>query len=289
MIRSMTGFARCELPHPQGILTWEIKTLNHRFLDLQMRLPDTLRAAEMTFREMIRQNVGRGRVEAVLKLQHTIDEKSHLQCDEARLKALLSAIERIDALSSFSHGAPSLDALLAYPGIVTEKEVDMTALEPVARTALTQCLALLNRSREREGQALREAIAARLEKMEILAKAVHARQPELLKAQERKLLERLEALSIQTEPHRLEQELVFWAQKMDNGEEIDRLLTHVSEIRRILQEKGSVGKTLDFMMQELNREANTLGSKSLDSQTSKASVDLKVLIEQMREQVQNIE
>ncbi len=289
MIRSMTGFARCELPYPQGILSWEIKTLNHRFLDIQTRLPEALRAAEMTFRDVIRQHVGRGRVEAVLKLQHTIDEKSHLQCDEARLKALLSAIGRIETLSSFSHGAPSLDALLAYPGIVTEIEVDMTALEPVAITALSQCLVLLNQSRQREGQALSEAITERLEKMEILAKAAHARQPELLEAQERKLLEKLQALSVQADPHRLEQELVFWAQKMDNGEEIDRLLTHVTEIRRILQEKGSVGKTLDFMMQELNREANTLGSKSLDAETSKASVDLKVLIEQMREQVQNIE
>lgn len=289
MIRSMTGFARCELPYPQGILSWEIKTLNHRFLDIQMRLPEALRAAEMTFRDVIRQHVVRGRVEAILKWQYAVDEKSHLRCDEARLKALLSAIERIETLSSFSHGAPSLDALLAYPGIVTEVEVDSLALEPVAIAALTEALSVLNQSREREGQALSNAILERLEKMEIFAKTAQARQPELLQAQERKLLEKLQALSISADSHRLEQELVFWAQKMDNSEEIDRLLTHVNEIRRILRDKGSVGKTLDFMMQELNREANTLGSKSLDAQTSKISVDLKVLIEQMREQIQNIE
>lgn len=289
MIRSMTGFAHSELAHAQGILTWEIKAVNHRFLDIQIRLPDAMRAVEMTFRETIRQHINRGRIDALLKLQWSVDKKSNLQCDEARLKALLAAVDRIETLSPFSHGAPSLDCLLTYPGIVTEVEIDMIQLEPLATKALEQGLNLLNESRQREGQALQQAIVERLHKVEVLAKEVNARQPELLQRQHSKLLERLEHSPVQGDAHRLEQELVFWAQKIDNSEEVDRLLTHVSEIRRILQQTDSVGKTLDFMMQELNREANTIGSKSLDSQVSKATVDLKVLIEQMREQVQNIE
>lgn len=289
MIRSMTGFAHCEIAYPQGVLTWEIKAVNHRFLDIQIRLPDALRAVEMAFRETIRQHISRGRIEAWLKLQWSMDKKSSLQCDETRLKALLAAVDRIEALSPFSHGAPSLDCLVTYPGIVTEVEVDTIELEPVAIKGLEQGLSLLNESRQREGQALQQAILERLHKVETLAKEVNARQPELLQRQHNKLVERLQHSPVPGDAHRLEQELVFWAQKIDNSEEVDRLLTHVAEIRRILQQSGSVGKTLDFMMQELNREANTMGSKSLDSQVSKATVDLKVLIEQMREQIQNIE
>lgn len=289
MIRSMTGFACSELAQPQGLLTWEIRAINHRFLDIQIRLPDAMRAAEMAFRETIRQFIGRGRIEAQLKVQWSVDKKSSLQCDEARLKALLAAVDRIESLSPFSHGAPSLDCLVTYPGIVTDVEIDMAELEPIATQGLQQGLILLNESRQREGQALQRAIMERLHKVETLAKEVSLRQPELLQRQQDKLLERLQKSPVHGDAQRLEQELVFWAQKVDNSEEVDRLLTHVSEIRRILQGSDSVGKTLDFMMQELHREANTMGSKSLDSQISKATVDLKVLIEQMREQVQNIE
>jgi uncharacterized protein (TIGR00255 family) len=289
MIRSMTGFARHELAHPQGVLSWEMRAVNHRFLEFQFRLPDAMRALEMRFREVIRQQVERGRIDATLKLQWSIAKTGALQCDEVRLNALLAAVERIETLSPFSHSAPSLDCLLMYPGIISEIEIDVTQIETIAVTALEQALGLLNDSRQREGDALRLAIIDRLHKVEALAKEVSLHQPELLKRQQNKLLERLQHSPVQGDAQRLEQELVFWAQKIDNSEEVDRLLTHVAEVRRLLQQKGSVGKTLDFMMQELNREANTMASKSLDSQVSKATVDLKVLIEQMREQVQNIE
>lgn len=289
MIRSMTGFARAELAYPQGMLTWEIRAVNHRFLDIQIRLPEALRAQEMTFRDVIRQHIERGRIEAMLKLQYSADNARALRCDEARVAALLTAVERIETLSPFSHSAPSLDCLLSYPGVITEAEVDMSQVESLAVEGLQRAVMILNDSRQREGQALQQAIIERLHKVESLAKDVNARQPELLQRQQAKLLERLQHAPVQGDAHRLEQELVFWAQKVDNSEEIDRLMTHVVEIRRILQQKSSVGKTLDFMMQELNREANTMASKSLDSQVSKATVDLKVLIEQMREQVQNIE
>ncbi len=289
MIRSMTGFARHELAHPQGVLSWEIRAVNHRFLDIQMRLPEAVRALEMRFREVIRQHIERGRIDVSLKLQWSIDKTGTLQCDEARLDALLTAVERIETLSPFSHSAPSLDCLLMYPGIISEVEIDVTQIETVAVAALEQSIKLLNDSRQREGEALKQAIVERLHKVEVLAKEVGSRQPELLQRQQAKLLERLKQSPVQGDAQRLEQELVFWAQKIDNSEEVDRLLTHVAEVRHLLQQTGSVGKTLDFMMQELNREANTMASKSLDSQVSKATVDLKVLIEQMREQVQNIE
>lgn len=289
MIRSMTGFARHELAYPQGVLSWEIRAVNHRFLDIQMRLPEAVRALEMRFREVIRHHIERGRIDASLKLQWSIDKTGTLQCDEARLSALLAAVERIENLSPFSHSAPSLDCLLMYPGIISEVEIDVTQIETIAVTALEQSLKLLNDSRQREGEALKQAIIERLHKVEVLAKEVGSRQPELLQRQQAKLLERLQQSPVQGDAQRLEQELVFWAQKIDNSEEVDRLLAHVAEVRHLLQQKGSVGKTLDFMMQELNREANTMASKSLDSQVSKATVDLKVLIEQMREQVQNIE
>ncbi len=289
MIRSMTGFARHELAHPQGVLSWEIRAVNHRFLDIQMRLPEAVRALEMRFREVIRQHIERGRIDVSLKLQWSIDKTGTLQCDEARLDALLTAVERIETLSPFSHSAPSLDCLLMYPGIISEVEIDVTQIETVAVAALEQSIKLLNDSRQREGEALKQAIVERLHKVEVLAKEVGSRQPELLQRQQAKLLERLKQSPVQGDAQRLEQELVFWAQKIDNSEEVDRLLTHVAEVRHLLQQIGSVGKTLDFMMQELNREANTMASKSLDSQVSKATVDLKVLIEQMREQVQNIE
>jgi uncharacterized protein (TIGR00255 family) len=289
MIRSMTGFARYELAHAQGVLSWEIRAVNHRFLDIQMRLPEAVRALEMRFREVIRQHIERGRIDVSLKLQWSIDKTGTLQCDEARLNALLTAVERIENLSPFSHSAPSLDCLLMYPGIINEAEIDVTQIETVAVAALEQSIKLLNDSRQREGEALKEAIIERLHKVEALTKEIGLRQPDLLQRQQAKLLERLQQSPVQGDAQRLEQELVFWAQKIDNSEEVDRLLTHVAEVRRLLQQTGSVGKTLDFMMQELNREANTMASKSLDSQVSKAAVDLKVLIEQMREQVQNIE
>ncbi len=289
MIRSMTGFARHESAHPQGILSWEIRAVNHRFLDIQFRLPDAMRALEMRFREVIRLQVERGRIDATLKLQWSLDKTGALQCDEVRLKALLAVVERIEILSPFSHSAPSLDCLLTYPGIIKDVEMEVTQIEAEAVRALEQGLASLNDSRQREGDALKHAIIERLHKVEALAKEVGLRQPELLQRQQAKLLERLQQSPVQGDAQRLEQELVFWAQKVDNSEEVDRLLAHVAEVRRILQQSGSVGKTLDFMMQELNREANTMASKSLDSQVSKATVDLKVLIEQMREQVQNIE
>ncbi len=289
MIRSMTGFARHELAHPQGVLSWEIRAVNHRFLDIQMRLPDAMRLLEMRFREVIRQYIERGRIDVTLKLQWSIDKTGTLRCDEARLNALLTTVERIEALSPFAHSAPSLDCLLMYPGIINEVEIDVAQIETVAVAALEQSLKTLNGSRQREGEALNLAIMDRLHKVDTLAKEVGLRQPELLQHQQAKLLERLQQSPVQGDAQRLEQELVFWAQKIDNSEEVDRLLTHVTEVRRLLQQTGSVGKTLDFMMQELNREANTMASKSLDSQISKAAVDLKVLIEQMREQVQNIE
>jgi uncharacterized protein (TIGR00255 family) len=285
----MTGFARYEAAHPQGILSWEIRAVNHRFLDIQFRLPDSVRALEMRFRECIREYVERGRIDVTLKLQWSVDKTGALQCDEARLNALLAAVERIETLSPFSHSAPSLDCLLMYPGIINEVEMDVTQIETVIVTALEHSLKLLNDSRQREGDALKQAIIERLHKVEALAKEVGLWQPELLQRQHSKLLQRLQQSPVQGDAQRLEQELVFWAQKIDNSEEVDRLLTHVAEVRRLLEQKGSVGKTLDFMMQELNREANTMASKSLDSQVSKVAVDLKVLIEQMREQVQNIE
>ncbi len=243
MIRSMTGFARHELAHPQGVLSWEIRAVNHRFLDIQMRLPEAVRALEMRFREVIRQHIERGRIDVSLKLQWSIDKTGTLQCDEARLDALLTAVERIETLSPFSHSAPSLDCLLMYPGIISEVEIDVTQIETVAVAALEQSIKLLNDSRQREGEALKQAIVERLHKVEVLAKEVGSRQPELLQRQQAKLLERLKQSPVQGDAQRLEQELVFWAQKIDNSEEVDRLLTHVAEVRHLLQQIGSVGKT----------------------------------------------
>ena len=180
MIRSMTGFARFESSQATGVLTWEIKTVNHRFLDIQLRLPDAFRSLEIACRDVIRQHIQRGRVDATLKWQSIQDNQSTLQCDAARVRALLDVAKQIEALSPFNHTPPSLESLLVYPGVITTQELDIATLEPAVLAGLQHTVLLVNEHREREGQALQQAIRERLETMTTLAHEVKARQPELL-------------------------------------------------------------------------------------------------------------
>ncbi len=287
MIRSMTGFARTECQLPWGTLTWELRSVNHRYLDLYLRLPEELRRLENDSRTRLSARLGRGKVEATLLFQATPGENG-LQLDEPLLQALIDAAERISA--RLQRPAPlSATDLLRWPGVVTSAVPDLEALQREALDLLESAVDELVATREREGARLAELIRERLEAMEPLVEQIRRRRPQVIQAQGEKLRERLAKLQIEADPQRLEQEIALLAQRLDVDEELDRLQAHIQEVHRLLGSDKPVGRRLDFLMQELNREANTLASKSADAETTRAAVELKVLIEQMREQIQNIE
>jgi uncharacterized protein (TIGR00255 family) len=288
MIRSMTAFARQEADTPLGTLSWEIRSVNHRYLELAVRLPDELRAAEHAVRERLNARLGRGKVDCSCRYRPAAGALSPVTVDRDRLSRVLAACREVAEQVEQSTPLNPIE-LLRWPGVVREVEPDIRPLQEQALALLERTLDDLIDAREREGEKIRDLLQQRCMAMTGLVEEARRRLPEIRLATREKLLARLSELQAPADPGRLEQELVFLAQKMDVDEEMDRLGGHIEEVSHVLGREEPVGRRLDFLMQELNREANTLGSKSAAPETTRISVELKVLIEQMREQVQNAE
>jgi len=288
MIRSMTGFARCERATASGVLVWELRGVNHRYLEISLRLPEELRGAESEFRQAIAAAARRGKVDATLYLRSAAVGAHEIQFDEALLERLIESASHVRRRLGVTGRIDAVD-LLRWPGVVSEPEHDTAPLMAVAGTLLDEALASFSASRANEGGRIEQMLTTRARAVQRISKQVAARLPEVHERIRARLQERLGLLTGEGNPDRLEQEIVVLLQKMDVAEELDRLQSHVEEMFTALAADEAVGRKLDFLMQEFNREANTLSSKSQDVETTRAAVELKVLIEQMREQVQNVE
>jgi len=286
MIRSMTGFARVEQQTPGGRLAWEIRAVNHRYLDLQLRLPEDFRGLENDLRGRGMGALSRGKVEATLKLQAERSAAAS-QLDEDRLAALADTLQRVGAALDVT--PPDALAVLAWPGVLREESSALDPLVAAADALFSAALEDFNSTREREGARLGEFILTRLDAMRDIVARVRQRAPQVRDGWLQRLRSRCQDLGVDVDPARLAQEAVLAAQRLDVDEELSRLDAHLDEIHGVLKRREAVGRRLDFLMQELNREANTLSSKSQDEEMTRLAVELKVLIEQMREQVQNIE
>ena len=288
MPKSMTGFGRHSTDTSFGELAWEIRSVNHRYLEVQLRIPDEFRAHEVAIRKAIAARVNRGKVDASLRLRANSESVSDIPIDAGALAALTSAIAAVKQAIPDSAPVNPLE-VLQWPG-VTAKQIDITedksreVMESL-NTALDDFLA----TRDREGEKTAEMLSSRAAQIRERVCDVKQCRPAVVQRQLEKLKSKLSDLDLQADPQRLEQEMVFTAQRLDIDEEIDRLNAHLNELDKVLKRSGPIGRRLDFLMQEFNREANTMGSKSSDVDTTGATVDIKVLIEQMREQVQNIE
>ncbi|MGB0468351.1 MAG: YicC/YloC family endoribonuclease [Pontibacterium sp.] len=289
MTRSMTAFARQEAEYSWGSLVWEVRSVNHRYLEPHLRLPESLRDLEGSLREQLRKKLSRGKVECTLRF-HPEAQTQQLTVNNEFAKELIAAADQISALSLSGNTQPlnPLD-VLRWPGVLQDAKTDMDQVKAEALKLFAVALDDLIAGRGREGIELNNLIEQRLAAIAGIVIEVRAKLPQILQAQRDNLRARLDELKDELDEGRLEQEMVLLAQKADVDEEMDRLNTHVQEVRRVLKQKGPIGRRLDFLMQELNREANTLSSKSIVAETTQNAVELKVLIEQMREQIQNIE
>ena len=287
MVHSMTAFARHEQATAHGTLSWELRSVNHRYLEPHLRLPEAFRDLEGAVREALRQGLSRGKVECTLRFAEENAGKP-LQVDSERARQLINAAEQVAALIKQPAPLNPLE-VLAWPGVLVADSADPQALNAAALKLFDQALDELKAGRAREGAELAKLLNERLDSILDEVAALRELVPQMLAGQRAKIETRFAEMQAELDPQRLEQELVLLAQKSDVAEELDRLSTHVSEVRRVLKAGGAAGRRLDFLMQELNREANTLGSKAFDTRSTQAAVNLKVLIEQMREQVQNIE
>lgn len=289
MPRSMTGYARQETQHPWGQLICEVRSVNHRYLEPTFRLSDSFKRFEAQLRESLRKRLGRGKIEVVVAMKTEDASEAAMEINLPLARALLDMTQQINALCKNAGPVNCLD-ILKWPGVLNTQELDQAALEQAALAQFNATLTAMIEAREREGRELSSLIEQRLQGIVAEVEKVRARYPEVLAAQEQKLRSKLEALQVEVDRDRLTQELVYLAQKSDIAEELDRLEAHITEVRRTLKQKNEpIGRRLDFLMQELNREANTLSSKAIASDITQSSIDIKVFIEQMREQVQNIE
>lgn len=286
-IHSMTAFARESANTEQGMLTIELRTVNHRYLDSSFKLPDSLRALEPKLREMIANNLARGKVDCMMRLQANPQRSASLVINREMLEDLAKASSEIETVIKTAQ--PTALQVLQFPGICSASEDSEEELHKASLVLAKQALSSLADNRVREGAKLAKMINERIQLVEAEVAMTKARVPELLQQQRDKVIARIQELEVDVDQGRLEQELVHLSHKADVDEELDRLDAHVSEVRRTLDKGGPCGRRLDFLMQELNREANTLSSKSTSSGTTQNAVELKVLIEQMREQIQNIE
>jgi len=285
----MTAFARVERKHDFGTLTWELRSVNHRYLDIGLRLPEDLRGIDQAVREKISIRCKRGKIDCSLRYKAETAVKSEkIQLDLDTARSVVEACRQIEAIIGGGQRLRAVD-VLQWPGVVKETEKDYTPIEAAAIEQLGPSLDELMATRGREGERTAAQLLERCDAISAIVAEVRIRRPEVLDYIRNKVETKLAEMQVNVDRERLEQELVIVAQRMDVAEELDRLGTHIAEMRNVLKSNEPVGRRLDFLMQELNREANTLGSKSADAQTTKAAVDLKVLIEQMREQVQNIE
>lgn len=287
MICSMTGYATITKETPNASLNIELRAVNNRYLDILFRLPDDFRMLESAMRTCLSETLSRGKVECRFSIASRAQDNPSQQVNQAALNQLLSLSKTIQSTTPEAKSL-TIAEILQWPGILSE-DSPIDDWREQCMVLLNDVLAEFQASREREGEKLKTVLLDRLSQMRQLIKTVSPRIPELITAFEARLKTRLQEAAINDDDDRIRQELTIFAGKIDVDEELTRLQTHLDEVERILQKGGAVGKRLDFMMQELNREANTIGSKSVDIEISKISMELKVLIEQMREQVQNIE
>ncbi|MCA0893436.1 YicC/YloC family endoribonuclease [Microbulbifer agarilyticus] len=289
-VRSMTAFGRGEVNYSTGTAVWEMRSVNHRYLEPHFRLPEAARALEPKLREQLRKTLNRGKLEMTLNLRATSGEAAAIEVNQALVEQLLAAAKQV---SPGLGGVGSLPLnpmeILKWPGVIAEPETDAQEQANAILDGFKQALKQLVDNREREGAELAGFIEARLVGINEQVTTVRALLPQILQNQREKLKTRLEELLEEIDKDRIEQEIALLAQKADVDEELDRLDAHITETRRVLKNGGPIGRRLDFLMQEFNREANTLSSKAVVTDTTQAAVELKVLIEQMREQVQNIE
>jgi uncharacterized protein (TIGR00255 family) len=289
MIRSMTGFASVERQYDFGRLTWELRSVNHRYLEIGFRVPEEFRVLEPDIRRTLGEFLSRGKVDATLRFSPAVAAAaSNLVLNRPLLERLLALHAELQEASGRQQ-AVDLDGLMRWPGMIEEQTPDADPLHAAALELLREAAAGLQSTRTREGEQMAAAIRERLATIEARVGEVRGWLPEIRDGLRQKLLGRIADLEQPLEPGRLEQEVAFLAQKIDVDEELDRLAAHVTETRLVLEREDPVGRRLDFLMQEFNRESNTLSSKSVDNRTTQAAVELKVAIEQMREQVQNIE
>lgn len=288
MLKSMTAFARQQFAAEWGNVTWEIKSVNQRFLEPNFRMPESFRHLEFELRNVLRKRLNRGKLDCSLRIEMNPKHAGHMKLDQEMAQQLLTAHEELQVLAQDNQSA-DLVQLMRWPGLLQQEEADTDAMEKDVKQAFSQAVDQLIEVRQREGEALSDIIEQRLKGISEEVAKVEAQMPEVMKWQRERLINRFEEAKVELDSERLEQEMVFLAQKLDVAEELDRLNTHVTECLRLLKDKGPVGRRLDFLMQEFNREANTLGSKSINANITNSSVEVKVLIEQMREQVQNIE
>ncbi|KGQ42697.1 hypothetical protein JP28_11095 [Gallibacterium anatis] len=286
MIYSMTAFARHEIQAEWGCAVWEIRSVNQRYLETFFRLPEQFRALENTLRETLRQRLSRGKIECSLRIELN-QAKSGLNLNQTFARQVMEALHWIK--TELNDGQINPIDILRYPGVVEDAGVDVDELSQELLAGFNALLDDFIAMRAREGEKLAQAISTRLQAIATEVTFVRNKMPEVLQWQRERLLQRFEEAQLQLEPSRLEQEMILLAQRIDVAEELDRLEMHIKETNNIINKGGVVGRRLDFMMQELNRESNTLASKSINTEITNAAVTLKVLIEQMREQVQNIE
>ncbi|HEJ9097249.1 TPA: YicC/YloC family endoribonuclease [Serratia odorifera] len=287
MIRSMTAYARREIKGEWGSAAWELRSVNQRYLETYIRLPEQFRSLEPVIRERIRARLTRGKVECNLRFELDPSAQSSLLLNEKLAKQLVEAANWVKMQSDEGEINP-ID-VLRWPGVMSAQEQDLDAISAQLMQALDGALDDFITARESEGTALKALIEQRLDGVSGEVSKVRAQMPNILQWQRERLVSKLEEAQVQLESTRLEQELVLMAQRIDVAEELDRLDAHVKETHNILKKKEAVGRRLDFMMQEFNRESNTLASKSINAEVTTSAIELKVLIEQMREQIQNIE
>lgn len=288
MVYSMTAFSRCELSTDQGNLAWEIRSVNHRYLEPSLRMPEAFRELEGPLRERLRKEFARGKLECTLRFNPADQNVDSLQLNQPLVSQLLAAARQVS--QQLDNPAPINPLeVLAWPGVLGGAQDHQAEMTVQAHKLFEQAVAELKTQRAREGAELKKLLEERLEAISERVETLREMMPSLLAAHRQKLIDRFNEARLELDGTRVEQELVLLAQKIDVAEELDRLDTHVTETRHVLGGKAAMGRRLDFLMQEFNREANTLGSKAIDSRSTQAAVDLKVYIEQMREQVQNIE
>ncbi|WP_032093400.1 YicC/YloC family endoribonuclease [Necropsobacter rosorum] len=287
MIYSMTAFARREIKRDWGDAVWEIRSVNQRYLENFFRLPEQFRALENNLRETLRRNLTRGKVECSLRIEHKKQTATALNLNTDLARQVIQSLQWIKQQAG--EGEISLTDILRYPGVVEAPEQDLDAISRDLLAAFDELLTDFIAMRAREGEKLKSLIEQRLDGISAEADKVRAQMPLIMQWQRDRLQQRFDELQLQPDTQRLEQEMVLLAQRIDVAEELDRLQLHVKETRAILHKGGAVGRKLDFMMQELNRESNTLASKSINADITNSAVELKVLIEQMREQIQNLE
>ncbi len=288
MVKSMTAYARKEVKVPWGSIVIELRSVNHRFLEMGIRLPDELRSLEMTIRNQVKAKLHRGKLDLSIRLKIQPGEVSQVSYNHELAEQLAKTLHEIDKLIYNAAPVNAVD-VLGWPGIMDNQMIEPETIKQALLPLLDSVLDELLENKKREGQALAQMIVQRSNEMCDIIQNVKDKIPELLQFQRQRLEEKLQTLKADMDTNRLEQEMVYIIHKADIAEEIDRLETHLNEIDRTMEYDEAIGRRLDFLMQELNREANTLGSKSISIMTTQASVDMKVLIEQMREQIQNIE